>query len=458
MISSSSLVSPSTIVKSDLSKSFITFDVISSNESSRCSFSILPSDIPPLENEQNNDAGDDVYDSEDSFEEITSNVINDLDKSDLTIVEGETKEDDDIIDEDEVVTASTERRLSSISDEERSKISEAVSAQAKAIQELMSSNKFASISRSNSTVSGISSLDQIQIQEIQEVTEAEIQRIAQDCLDAGMIKKSANVGLEYIPPVNTRETSLDPISVLASDQSVENNPIWVDSGSDLDSTTNQIEELPSYADTMAPPTRPLPEEPEWRPSSPRPLPNVIDESDLAPAQETVLNAHATEFTPCDQYVQRDLQIDLNQDQAILENLINLDEPIQTETNRSIDFTPVNGLQQLKREFGDEYEQLYGVCLRKFDYDAVRAAEYIRKNQLTSKLLAAKMQLNDYDITPEEYSLSEMVVHIDNINEIITAYIEHEFQERTIVNVPNGRQNPPNLWDNVRQFITQSVRF
>ena len=215
-----------------------------------------------------------------------------------------------------------------------------------------------------------------------------------------MIKKSAHEGLEYIPPVNTRETSLDPTSVLASDQSVENNPIWVDSGSDLDSTTNQIEELPSYADTMAPPTRPLPEEPEWRPSSPRPLPNVIDESDFAPAQETVtLNANASEFTPRD--LPRDLQIDLNQDQAILENL-NLDEPIQTETNRSIDFTPVNGLQQLKREFGDDYEQLYGVCLRKFDYDAGRAAEYIRKNQLTSKLLAAKMQLSDYDITPEEY--------------------------------------------------------
>lgn len=216
-----------------------------------------------------------------------------------------------------------------------------------------------------------------------------------------MIKKSAHEGLEYIPPVNTRETSLDPTSVLASDQSVENNPIWVDSGSDLDSTTNQIEELPSYADTMAPPTRPLPEEPEWRPSSPRPLPNVIDESDFAPAQEIVLNARASEFTPRDQFVPRDLQIDLNQDQAILENL-NLDEAIQTETNRSIDFTPVNGLQQLKREFGDEYEQLYGVCLRKFDYDAGRAAEYIRKNQLTSKLLAAKMQLSDYDITPEEY--------------------------------------------------------
>ena len=208
-----------------------------------------------------------------------------------------------------------------------------------------------------------------------------------------MIKKSANEGLEYIPPVNTRETSLDATSVLASDQSVDN-PIWVDSESDLDSRTNQIEELPSYADTMGPPTRPLPAEPEWRPSSPRPLPNVIDEADFAPAQKPVLNATAPEFVP------RDLQIDLNQDQAILENL-NLEQPIQTE-HRSIDFTPVNGLQQLKREFGDEYEQLYGVCLRKFDYDAGRAAEYIRKNQLTSKLLAAKMQLNDYDIVPEDY--------------------------------------------------------
>ena len=70
------------------------------------------------------------------------------------LVEGEPNEDDDdIIDEDEVLSRSTERRLSSISDEERSKISEAVSAQAKAIQELMNSNKFASISRSNSTVS-----------------------------------------------------------------------------------------------------------------------------------------------------------------------------------------------------------------------------------------------------------------------------------------------------------------
>ena len=71
------------------------------------------------------------------------------------LVEGENQEDaDEIIDEDEeAVSRSSERRLSSISDEERSKISEAVSAQAKAIQELMNSNKFASISRSNSTVS-----------------------------------------------------------------------------------------------------------------------------------------------------------------------------------------------------------------------------------------------------------------------------------------------------------------
>ena len=38
-------------------------EIQSRDNSSRCSFSILPSDIPPLENEQNNDAGD-VYDSE----------------------------------------------------------------------------------------------------------------------------------------------------------------------------------------------------------------------------------------------------------------------------------------------------------------------------------------------------------------------------------------------------------
>ena len=38
-------------------------EIQSRDNSSRCSFSILPSDIPPLENDQNNDAGD-VYDSE----------------------------------------------------------------------------------------------------------------------------------------------------------------------------------------------------------------------------------------------------------------------------------------------------------------------------------------------------------------------------------------------------------
>ena len=67
---------------------------------------IPPSDIPPLEYEQNNDAGD-VYDLEgnffawktnfgwrkfikihqflDSFEEIKSNEIDDLDESDFTL-------------------------------------------------------------------------------------------------------------------------------------------------------------------------------------------------------------------------------------------------------------------------------------------------------------------------------------------------------------------------------------
>ena len=52
-------------IPSPLIESFMEpeIEIQSRDNSSRCSFSILPSDIPPLENEKNDDAGD-VYDSE----------------------------------------------------------------------------------------------------------------------------------------------------------------------------------------------------------------------------------------------------------------------------------------------------------------------------------------------------------------------------------------------------------
>ena len=56
---------PEDLKSSPLVESFMEpeVEIQSRDNSSRCSFSILPSDIPPLENDQNNDAGD-VYDSE----------------------------------------------------------------------------------------------------------------------------------------------------------------------------------------------------------------------------------------------------------------------------------------------------------------------------------------------------------------------------------------------------------
>ena len=98
-----------------------------------------------------------------------------------------------------------------------------------------------------------------------------------------------------------------------------------------------------------------------------------------------------------------LQLDLAADRDILEAVPNLDTASeQVPSTVEIDFTPVNGLQQLKKEFGDEFEQLYSICLRKFEFDATRSAEFIRQNYLTSKFLAAKMQLQDYNIEPENH--------------------------------------------------------
>ena len=72
-------------------------------------------------------------------------------------------------------------------------------------------------------------------------------------------------------------------------------------------------------------------------------------------------------------------------------------PMTTE----LDFTPVNGLRMLQREFGDEgFDPLYSVLLRKHDHDSVRAAKDIREKDLCSCYLSAKMQLNDYNIESE----------------------------------------------------------
>jgi hypothetical protein len=112
---------------------------------------------------------------------------------------------------------------------------------------------------------------------------------------------------------------------------------------------------------------------------------------------------------------------------------------------------------LKKEFGTEFESLYSVCLRKFEFDAIKAAEYLRANHITSKFVAAKMQLQDYNIEPDDHSLSEMVVHVKEINEIISAYIEYQYHEqRTVVNVSNGQPEQPNIWDNIRRFVNQNI--
>ena len=69
-------------------------------------------------------------------------------------------------------------------------------------------------------------------------------------------------------------------------------------------------------------------------------------------------------------------------------------PVTTE----LDFTPVNGLRMLQREFGAEgFDPLFSVLLRKHDYDPARAAKDIRDKDLCSCFLSSKMQLADYNI-------------------------------------------------------------
>ena len=97
-----------------------------------------------------------------------------------------------------------------------------------------------------------------------------------------------------------------------------------------------------------------------------------------------------------------LLIDLEADQAALERSTQAPlelPPLTTE----LDFTPVNGLRMLQREFGsDGFDALYSVMLRKHNHDSVKAAADIRQKDLCSCFLSAKMQLTDYNIESEPH--------------------------------------------------------
>lgn len=379
-----------------------------------CSFAVLPSDIP--EQEKCNPEVISVSESTDSFEEITSLVFQSENNEDVAVSESESS----VVNiENGQSDEAPERKLSaSISDEDREKISTAVAAQAKAINDLINSVKFDSLSQNSEASSVISETTR------SHQTETEIQNIAQECLNSGMIKRSAHEG-EMVPPVNSRATS-----VASSHPSVQSSEAfstpWIDSNFTNDSLSNSASQL----DSLPPQVRPIPQQPSYVPPVPQALPESLDH----------------------------LQLDLAADRDILEAVPNLDTASeQVPSTVEIDFTPVNGLQQLKKEFGDDFEQLYSICLRKFEFDATRSAEFIRQNYLTSKFLAAKMQLQDYNIEPENHSLAEMVVHVNEINEIISAYIEHQYHEqRTVVNVSNGRPEQPNIWENIRRFVNQNI--
>ena len=60
---------------------------------------------------------------------------------------------------------------------------------------------------------------------------------------------------------------------------------------------------------------------------------------------------------------------------------------------------------LQREFGEAdgaFDALYSVMLRKHEHDSVKAAADIRRKDLCSCFLSAKMQLNDYNIESEPH--------------------------------------------------------
>ena len=79
--------------------------------------------------------------------------------------------------------------------------------------------------------------------------------------------------------------------------------------------------------------------------------------------------------------------------------------------RSVNFQPMNGIQMLRAEFGAEYDVLSAAALRKLEYDATRAAEFIRANDLCTQFLVAKLRLNDLDIDVNENSLAQLCVTV-----------------------------------------------
>lgn len=146
-----------------------------------------------------------------------------------------------------------------------------------------------------------------------------------------------------------------------------------------------------------------------------------------------------------------LQVDLDRDTRAMQIALEtkpaesgpapVEAPVQAD--RSIDFRPTNGIQTLREEFGAEYDVLSAAALRKMDYDASRAAKLIREKDLRTSYLVAKLRLEDLDCEVSEVTLAQLCVTYDNIHQVVSDYIEFEFnQDATVVNIEGADSNRP----------------
>ena len=102
-------------------------------------------------------------------------------------------------------------------------------------------------------------------------------------------------------------------------------------------------------------------------------------------------------------------MDLERDNRALENALNPAAP--SGEQRVIDFQPMNGIQMLRLEFGEEFDALSAASLRKFEYDASRAAEFMRQKNLPTQFTIAKIRLGDLEIQVENQALAQLCVTV-----------------------------------------------
>lgn len=323
------------------------------------------------------------------------------------------------------------------SDRSEEAIQDAAKRQAAAMKELVEQIKQEQMNTSSSMSSSCrilnrelstnsSTVDPETQRERDEETQREIEQLAKDIENEQIIKLVANSGET---PKNSRDYSENGIQLVENEMP---GPSTI--GMEDDSpfrAYNSFSEIPTYV-----------------PPLPTPLPSNMGNQTYG------------------------LQVDLDRDNRALDSAL---DPARPDTNsrelspapsapadevsRSVNFQPMNGIQMLRAEFGAEYDVLSAAALRKLEYDATRAAEFIRANDLCTQFLVAKLRLNDLDIDVNENSLAQLCVTYGNIGQVISDYIDAEFnQDRVVVHVDGvADQNAADPWSSMVNFVQRTAR-